>query len=156
MILPIHKFDVSQNTTVEQSAVEVVCAWALSGQYGPGARMLYYVLVVLCIFARKSNWMRSACLAAALLVPAVAAIHAIILVADAREGVPARGSLPLMGSSADHVLLSRCGRYGHLWGLTVVCHRCPCRANDRSILGDIFQFTRPQYPIRMDCSQSRW
>ncbi|PSN59383.1 hypothetical protein BS50DRAFT_579978 [Corynespora cassiicola Philippines] len=59
--------------------LQVVCAWPLSGQYGPGSRVLYYVLVAACVFARKAEWLRNACLAAALLLPAVAAIHAIVL-----------------------------------------------------------------------------
>ena len=41
----------------------------------------YYVLVATCVFARKEEWLRGACLAAALLFPAVAAIHGIVLAA---------------------------------------------------------------------------
>jgi hypothetical protein len=41
----------------------------------------YYVLVAACVFARKAEWLRNACLAAALLFPAVAAIHGIVLAA---------------------------------------------------------------------------
>ncbi|KAF2767090.1 hypothetical protein EJ03DRAFT_329507 [Teratosphaeria nubilosa] len=67
------------NTT--EQAIQIVCAWPVSGQYGPGARILYYVLIVACIFARKTEWLRNACLAAALLLPAVAAIHGIVLAA---------------------------------------------------------------------------
>lgn len=39
----------------------------------------YYVLVATCVFARKAEWLRNACLAAALLFPAVAALHGIVL-----------------------------------------------------------------------------
>ena len=39
----------------------------------------YYVLVAACVFARKVEWLRDACLAAALLFPAVAALHGIVL-----------------------------------------------------------------------------
>ena len=60
-------------------AASVICSWPLSGQYGPGARMLYYVLVIICVAAPHIAWMRGACLAAALLFPAVAAIHALVL-----------------------------------------------------------------------------
>lgn len=49
--------------------------------------MLYYVLVVICIFATHVEWMRGASLAAALLFPAVAAIHALTISAAA----PTRG-----------------------------------------------------------------
>ncbi|KAL5113736.1 hypothetical protein ACEQ8H_008378 [Pleosporales sp. CAS-2024a] len=59
--------------------LQVVCAFPVSGQYGPGSRILYYVLVITCIFARKAEWLRGACLAAALIFPAVAAIHSLVL-----------------------------------------------------------------------------
>ena len=61
--------------------IGVVCAWPVSGQYGPGSRVLYYVLVATCVFARKAEWLRNACLAAALLFPAVAALHGLVLAA---------------------------------------------------------------------------
>lgn len=64
----------------------VLCSWPLSGQYGPGARTLYYVLVVICILAPHIEWMRGACLAAALLFPAVAAIHALVLASVSETG----------------------------------------------------------------------
>ncbi|GIZ48708.1 hypothetical protein CKM354_001175800 [Cercospora kikuchii] len=74
------------NTSSPQFAagagIDVICAWPVSGQYGPGSRVLYYVLVAACIFARKVEWLRNACLAAALLFPVVAAIHAIVLVSE--------------------------------------------------------------------------
>ncbi|KAL2169366.1 hypothetical protein VTG60DRAFT_6140 [Thermothelomyces hinnuleus] len=59
--------------------LQVVCSWPLSGQYGGGSRILYYVLVAACVLARKTEWLRNACLAAALIFPATAAIHAIVL-----------------------------------------------------------------------------
>ncbi|KAL3418819.1 hypothetical protein PVAG01_09040 [Phlyctema vagabunda] len=62
-------------------ALKVICAWPVSGQYGPGSRVLYYVLIAACVFARKSDWLRNASLAAALLFPAVAAVHGIVLAA---------------------------------------------------------------------------
>ncbi|KAJ5098296.1 hypothetical protein N7532_005297 [Penicillium argentinense] len=64
----------------------VICAWPVSGQYGPGTRVLYYVLVAACVFARKAEWIRNAGLAAVLLFPAVAALHGIVLAALHREG----------------------------------------------------------------------
>ncbi|KAI1092792.1 hypothetical protein F5B19DRAFT_452742 [Rostrohypoxylon terebratum] len=67
------------NTSATENALQVICAWPVSGQYGPGSRVLYYVLVAACVFARKAEWLRSACLAAALIFPAVAAIHGIVL-----------------------------------------------------------------------------
>ncbi|KAF2033207.1 hypothetical protein EK21DRAFT_98485 [Setomelanomma holmii] len=67
------------NTTSSPAALKVVCAFPVSGQYGAGSRILYYVLVITCIFARKTEWLRNACLAAALIFPAVASIHALVL-----------------------------------------------------------------------------
>ncbi|KAF9873777.1 CoA-transferase family III [Colletotrichum karsti] len=64
---------------IDGPCLEVACAWPLSGQYGFGQRILYYILVVVCVVARKEEWIRAVCLAAALLVPAVAAIHGIVL-----------------------------------------------------------------------------
>jgi hypothetical protein len=46
----------------------------------------YYASMAACIFARKAEWIRSACLAAALLFPAVAALHAIVLATLHRSG----------------------------------------------------------------------
>lgn len=66
--------------------VSVICSFPLSGQYGPGARMLYYALVVICIFATHIEWMRGASLAAALLFPAVAAVHALIISSTSQSG----------------------------------------------------------------------
>ncbi|CAG8233728.1 unnamed protein product [Penicillium olsonii] len=77
-----------QNSTVVASAkaLEVICAWPVSGQYGPGTRALYYILIAACVVARKVEWIRNACLAAVLLFPAVAALHAIALAVLHVEG----------------------------------------------------------------------
>jgi hypothetical protein len=87
--------------------LEVICAWPVSGQYGVGSRFLfvmpqallplqkrlkltwalpavlnsYYVLVIASVVARKHKLLRDACLAAALLFPAIAAFHGIVLAA---------------------------------------------------------------------------
>ncbi|KAJ5542114.1 hypothetical protein N7535_004537 [Penicillium sp. DV-2018c] len=76
----------SLNATGNSSPLEVVCAWPVSGQYGPGTRALYYVLIAACVVARKYEWIRNACLAAVLLFPAVAALHGIVLAALHAEG----------------------------------------------------------------------
>ncbi|XXH02797.1 hypothetical protein Hte_009184 [Hypoxylon texense] len=68
----------ASNGTAE-NVIQVICAWPVSGQYGPGSRILYYALVAACVFARKAEWLRNACLAAALIFPAVAALHSIVL-----------------------------------------------------------------------------
>jgi hypothetical protein len=75
-ILP---FAPETNLSSSNNAASVVCSFPLSGQYGPGARALYYVLVVACVLTPHVEWIRGACLAAALLFPSIAAIHALIL-----------------------------------------------------------------------------
>ncbi|KAH8728427.1 hypothetical protein GQ44DRAFT_757347 [Phaeosphaeriaceae sp. PMI808] len=70
----------TENSTASVTApVHVICAFPVSGQYGPGSRILYYVLVITSIFARKAEWLRTPSLAAALVIPAVASIHSIVL-----------------------------------------------------------------------------
>ncbi|KXX74657.1 hypothetical protein MMYC01_209267 [Madurella mycetomatis] len=69
------------DTNDELQPLRVICAWPVSGQYGPGSRVLYYALVAACLLARKTEWLRNACLAAALIFPAVAAIHGVVLAA---------------------------------------------------------------------------
>jgi len=71
----------SNSTINPPSGISVVCAWPVSGQYGPGSRILFYVLIAACLIARKNEFIRNACLAGALLFPAVAALHAITLAA---------------------------------------------------------------------------
>ncbi|KAK4160820.1 hypothetical protein QBC43DRAFT_292464 [Cladorrhinum sp. PSN259] len=61
--------------------LKVVCSWPVSGQYGPGSRVVYYVLVAACVLVRKTEWLRNACLVAALVFPAVAAVHGVALAA---------------------------------------------------------------------------
>ncbi|KAH6646108.1 hypothetical protein BKA67DRAFT_583253 [Truncatella angustata] len=70
---------IARDSNATSNALQVVCAWPVSGQYGPGSRVLYYALVVACLLARKVEWLKKACLAAALLLPAIAAIHGIVL-----------------------------------------------------------------------------
>lgn len=43
-------------------------------------------MVATCVFARRTEWIRNACLAAVLLFPAVAALHGIALAALHRDG----------------------------------------------------------------------
>lgn len=100
----VHRSTIA-NSTLNSTApeLEVICAWPVSGQYGPGTRVLYdwkskeggtyadstyryYALVAACVFARKTEWIRNACLAAVLLFPAVAALHGIVLATLHRNG----------------------------------------------------------------------
>ncbi|KAL2820170.1 hypothetical protein BDW59DRAFT_118582 [Aspergillus cavernicola] len=78
-LLPVHIPRSIATSNATDLGLQVVCAWPVSGQYGPGTRILYYVLIAACIFAQKEEWLRNACLAGALLFPAIAALHGIVL-----------------------------------------------------------------------------
>lgn len=71
----------ANSSSANTPSIPVVCAWPVSGQYGAGSRILFYVLIAACLIARKNEWIRNACLAGALLFPAIAALHAITLAA---------------------------------------------------------------------------
>ncbi|KAF2853558.1 hypothetical protein T440DRAFT_389978 [Plenodomus tracheiphilus IPT5] len=73
--------------TTTSSNVDVVCAFPLSSNYGPGSRILYYLLVAACVAFRKVEWLRNACLAAALVLPAISALQALVLAASHSNGV---------------------------------------------------------------------
>ncbi|KAL4926357.1 uncharacterized protein BDV17DRAFT_156239 [Aspergillus undulatus] len=84
--LPAHVSRAIPTSNSTDIGLDVVCAWPVSGQYGPGTRVLYYVLIATCVFARKEEWLRNACLAGALLFPAIAALHGIVLAAIHVDG----------------------------------------------------------------------
>jgi hypothetical protein len=73
----------TNNTT---QVLHVICEFPLSGQYGPGSRYLYYLLIIVCVLGDKSNLLRKVGLAAALIFPALAAVHAIVLAALHNDG----------------------------------------------------------------------
>ena len=64
----------------------------------PSLPYRYYALVIACLLARKAEWLRNACLAAALLFPAVAALHGIVLASVHIDGklVPRYGCLTII------------------------------------------------------------
>lgn len=84
------------------NGIPVLCAWPLSGQYGPGARMLYYVLVIVCLFAARFPSIRDSCLAAALLFPAVAAIHALVISSLAESNGQCQAYFDLESNKTHH------------------------------------------------------
>ncbi|KAL7913962.1 hypothetical protein GGI35DRAFT_490333 [Trichoderma velutinum] len=65
--------------------LKVICAWPVSGSYGAGSRVLFYVFVATTVFARKLDWIKSAALSAALPLSASAAVHGIVLAALHRD-----------------------------------------------------------------------
>ncbi|RSL91315.1 hypothetical protein CDV31_015487 [Fusarium ambrosium] len=69
------------SNTSSDDPLQVICAWPVSGQYGFGTRILYYVLIATCLAARGNDVLVTPCLAVALVLPAVAALHGIVLAA---------------------------------------------------------------------------
>ncbi|EHK27109.1 uncharacterized protein TRIVIDRAFT_6301, partial [Trichoderma virens Gv29-8] len=65
--------------------LQVICAWPVSGSYGAGSRVLFYVLVVTTVFARKLDWIKSAALSTALPLSTAAAVHGIVLASLHRD-----------------------------------------------------------------------
>ena len=120
---------IASNTTTD--VLQVVCAFPVSGQYGPGSRILYYVLIAACVFARKAEWLRNACLAAALLFPAVAAIHGIVL---AVINVPGMLILMLMLMLMLMLILTSCFPSGPV----PICYHVPSISNRNSLLTVVF------------------
>jgi hypothetical protein len=49
-------------------------------------RFRYYLLIIVCVLGDKSNLLRKVGLAAALIFPALAAVHAIVLAALHNDG----------------------------------------------------------------------
>ncbi len=62
---------------------------------GPSPRCRYYFLVAACVLAQNTEWLRNACLAAALLFPAIAAIHGIVLAALHNDSKSVRRQDPI-------------------------------------------------------------
>ncbi|KAH9209578.1 hypothetical protein DL95DRAFT_477141 [Leptodontidium sp. 2 PMI_412] len=71
----LHTLSNQTATDATSNALQVVCAWPVSGQYGPGSRVLYYVLILACVFAQILAWLT------VLLFPTIAAVHGIVLAA---------------------------------------------------------------------------
>jgi len=183
------------NATVD--ALQVICAWPLSGQYGPGSRLLYvlipffrsssfinsytkssrsailssdtaddspsdfgcssnfgtlktrivflrrswvgayyllryYAFVITSVFSPRVTWLKTACFAATMLFPAVAAFHGIVL---ASVHVNGKCLLPeiIIYYFVDYINPSRWCGYGHLRGLSDMRHRHHCRPSHSRI-----------------------
>ena len=57
-----------------------VCVYPISGQYGFLNRLLFYLLVLFALIARKRTWLAAAALGTAMTYAASSAVHAIALV----------------------------------------------------------------------------
>lgn len=135
----------------------------------------YYVLVAVCVLGRGSEWLRGACLAAALLVPAVAALHGIVLAAIHVDGkhrgtvwniLGCADSLTLGAVDMDvygafrkipHSCISACARltcsFVHYRNL---CYRGLGWTRDSKDLADLFQHSRPQSHFPLDGNGVVW
>ncbi|KAJ8113590.1 hypothetical protein OPT61_g4312 [Boeremia exigua] len=69
-----------------KSGIQVICAWPVSGQYGVGTRIAYYILIATATWLGRYGKLRDAVLAAVLVLPTVAGIHGIVLAAVHVEG----------------------------------------------------------------------
>ncbi|KAK2038558.1 hypothetical protein LZ31DRAFT_599543 [Colletotrichum somersetense] len=110
---------------VGEPCVQVICSWPLSGQYGLGQRVLYYALVATCVLARKAEWIRNVGLAAALILPAVAAVHGIVLAAlhiDGAIDLDIYGALQYcsIGILAGPVTVKLSSTYSHQRGRNII------------------------------------
>ncbi|KAK1574468.1 uncharacterized protein LY79DRAFT_367115 [Colletotrichum navitas] len=120
--------DVSSSScaaSVGEPCLQVICSWPLSGQYGLGQRVLYYALVATCVLARKAEWIRNVGLAAALILPAVAAVHGIFLAAlhvDGAIDLDVYGALQYcsIGILAGPVTVKLSSTYSHQRGRNII------------------------------------
>ncbi|KAK2016793.1 hypothetical protein LZ32DRAFT_577925 [Colletotrichum eremochloae] len=111
--------------SVGEPCVQVICSWPLSGQYGIGQRVLYYALVATCVLARKAEWIRNVGLAAALILPAVAAVHGIVIAAlhvDGAIDLDVYGALQYcsIGILAGPVTVKLSSTYSHQRGRNII------------------------------------
>jgi len=89
-------------------------------------RFRYYLLIIACVLGDESKLLRKVCLAAALIFPALAAVHAIVLAALHNDG---RSSNPITGREL--MKFSRVYRYGYLWSVPIMLDRhlgCSCNS----------------------------
>ena len=67
---------------------EQECVYAISGQYGFLPRLLYYVLLIFCLFLRRHLWLSTAALGAAMTYAATASVHAFALLLRFKYELP--------------------------------------------------------------------
>lgn len=64
---------------ITDTGLRVICAWPVSGQYGAGTRIAYYVLIAITMFLHRAKKLREVALAAVLVLPTISGIHSIVL-----------------------------------------------------------------------------
>lgn len=58
---------------------DIPCTFPISGQYGPLNRLLFYLLMIFALVARRRTWLAAAALGTAMTYAASAAVHAFAL-----------------------------------------------------------------------------
>lgn len=69
-----------------KTGLQVICAWPVSGQYGAGTRVAYYVLIAITMSLHRAKKLVEVALAAVIVLPTIAAIHGIVLATVHVEG----------------------------------------------------------------------
>ncbi|PTU24152.1 hypothetical protein P175DRAFT_021624 [Aspergillus ochraceoroseus IBT 24754] len=69
------------------SRSDVVCIYQLSGQYAPLQRALFYLLLAFGVLGRRQRWLVAGALASAMTYGGAAALHSILLLAEAPSSV---------------------------------------------------------------------
>ena len=72
---------------------EQECVYAISGQYGFLPRLLYYFLLIFCLFLRRHLWLSTAALGAAMTYAATASVHAFALLQRFKYETPSSWNL---------------------------------------------------------------
>ncbi|KAF9477182.1 hypothetical protein BDN70DRAFT_922771 [Pholiota conissans] len=67
-------------------AIDVVCAYPISGGYGTIPRMIYYVLLVVPLVFHTSEWLVDATLGASMIFSSITAVHTVALASTAGRG----------------------------------------------------------------------
>ncbi|KAF8199740.1 hypothetical protein BJ912DRAFT_950176 [Pholiota molesta] len=67
-------------------AVDVICAYSISGGYGTIPRMMYYVLLIVPLIFHTSEWLVDATLGASMIFSSITAVHAMALASTAGRG----------------------------------------------------------------------
>lgn len=71
----------------EQDSRDVLCVYPLSGVYAPLQRILFYLLLSFGVIGRRQRWLVAGALASAMTYCGAAAIHSVLLLANARSPV---------------------------------------------------------------------
>ena len=104
----------------------------------------YYILITACLLGNKSELLKQVCLAAALIFPTMAAIHAVLLAALHNDG---RSLDP--SSAGELTTCSRVCRYGYLWSIPFMRNRhLGCSRNRQTVQVSLNPSEQSFIPVR--------